>query len=181
MILTSRNITCQSILISVTISIAYCHYITASIKLHTKCNLTSEFHPVASNDYSKIHRPVFPSKAPCMQTESSMSRITFSNLRPAWLCCIHLYIFTHGTIFRKYYIKWKVYHDFHYNFSLIFFSDPQNTWRDRIQRSTVNLLKQTGHVMHQQFNIQQLYVLPTLYLCVLYLSENKQRLVPLTA
>jgi len=30
-------------------------------------------------------------------------------------------------------------------------------------------------------NIQQLYVLPTLYLCVLYLSENKQRLVPLTA
>jgi hypothetical protein len=26
--------------------------------------------------------------------------------------------------------------------------------------------------MHQQFNIQQLYALPTLYLCVLYLSEN---------
>jgi len=44
-----------------------------------------------------------------------------------------------------------------------------------------NLLKPTGHVMHQQFNIQQLYVLPTLYLHVLYLSENKQRLVPLTA
>ena len=41
-----------------------------------------------------------------------------------------------------------------------------------------NLLKPTGHVMHQQFNIQQLYALPTLYLCVLYLSENKQRLVP---
>jgi len=30
-------------------------------------------------------------------------------------------------------------------------------------------------------NIQQLYALPALYLCVLYLSENKQRLVPLTA
>ena len=45
----------------------------------------------------------------------------------------------------------------------------------------INLLKPTGHVIHQQFNIQQLYVLPTLYLCVLYLSENKQRLVPLTA
>jgi hypothetical protein len=45
---------------------------------------------------------------------------------------------------------------------------------------TVNLLNPTGHVMHQQFNIQQLYVLPpTLYLYVLYLSENKQRLVPL--
>ena len=45
----------------------------------------------------------------------------------------------------------------------------------------INLLKPTGYVMHQQFNIQQLYVLPTLHLCVLYLSENKQRLVPLTA
>ena len=44
-----------------------------------------------------------------------------------------------------------------------------------------NLLKPTGHVMYQQFSIQQLYVLPTLYLCVLYLSENKQRIVPLTA
>ena len=46
---------------------------------------------------------------------------------------------------------------------------------------SVNLLKPTGHVMHQQFNIQQLYVLPALYLCVLYLSENKQRLASLTA
>jgi len=32
-----------------------------------------------------------------------------------------------------------------------------------------------------RFNIQQLYALLTLYLCVFYLSENKQRLVPLTA
>ena len=44
-----------------------------------------------------------------------------------------------------------------------------------------NLLKPTGHVMHHQFNIQQLYAVPTLYLCVLYLSENKHLLVPLTA
>ena len=61
-------------------------------------------------------------------------------------------------------------------------------WRVRIFSWSVsprsfylNLWKPTGHVMHQQFNIQQLYALPTLYLCVLYLSENKQRLVPLTA
>ena len=26
--------------------------------------------------------------------------------------------------------------------------------------------------MHQQFNIQQLYVLPTLYLCVFYVRTN---------
>jgi len=47
--------------------------------------------------------------------------------------------------------------------------------------TVINLVKPTGYVMHQQFNIQQLYALPTLYLCGLYLSENKQRLVPLTA
>ena len=45
----------------------------------------------------------------------------------------------------------------------------------------INLLHPAGYVMHHQFNIQQLYALPTLYLCVLYLSENKQRLVSLTA
>jgi hypothetical protein len=47
----------------------------------------------------------------------------------------------------------------------------------------INLLKPTGHVMYHQFNTEQLYALPTLYeyLCVLYLCENQQRLVPLTA
>jgi len=45
----------------------------------------------------------------------------------------------------------------------------------------LNLLKPTGYVLHHQFNIQQLYALPTLYLSVLYLSDNKQRLMPLTA
>ena len=49
-----------------------------------------------------------------------------------------------------------------------------------VMHQQFNLLKPTVHVMHHQFNIQQLYVQPTLYLCVLYLSENKQRLVPLT-
>ena len=43
-----------------------------------------------------------------------------------------------------------------------------------------NILEPTGYVMHHQFNIQQLYALPTLYLCALYLFENKQQLVPLT-
>ena len=50
-----------------------------------------------------------------------------------------------------------------------------------LKLSELTTLKPTGHVVHHQFNIQQLYALPTLYLCVLYLSENKQRLVPLTA
>ena len=34
----------------------------------------------------------------------------------------------------------------------------------------------SGHYMYDQFNIEQLYAQPTLYLCVLCLSENKQRL-----
>jgi len=34
--------------------------------------------------------------------------------------------------------------------------------------------------MHQQLITQQMYALSTLYLCILYLSESKQRLVPLT-
>jgi hypothetical protein len=38
----------------------------------------------------------------------------------------------------------------------------------------LKLLKPTGHVMHHQFNIQQLYALPALYL-----SESKQGLVHL--
>jgi hypothetical protein len=40
----------------------------------------------------------------------------------------------------------------------------------------INPLKPTGYVIHQQVNIQQMYILPTLYLCVLYLPANKQQL-----
>ena len=58
---------------------------------------------------------------------------------------------------------------------------PNSWWHDNFRYLEINLLQPTGHYMHHQFNIQQLYALPTLYLCVLYLSENKQRLVPLTA
>ena len=38
----------------------------------------------------------------------------------------------------------------------------------------INLLKPTGHVMHQQFNIQQFYVLPTqcIYVFCIYLRTN---------
>ena len=45
----------------------------------------------------------------------------------------------------------------------------------------INLLKPTDYAMHHQFNIQQFYILPLLCLCVLYLSQNKQQLVPLTS
>ena len=48
----------------------------------------------------------------------------------------------------------------------------QNVWY--IATNTFNPLKPTGHVMHQQFNIQQLYALPTLYLCVLYRVSEKR-------
>jgi hypothetical protein len=63
-----------------------------------------------------------------------------------------------------------------------FTDEPCRLKQDLLRNLSIfNLLKPTGHVMHQQFNIQQLYALPTLYLCVLYLSQNKQLIVPLTA
>ena len=45
------------------------------------------------------------------------------------------------------------------------------TW---LQKYVFNLWKPTGHVMNQQFNIPQLYALPTLFLCVLvFITEMK--------
>jgi hypothetical protein len=44
--------------------------------------------------------------------------------------------------------------------------------RDTLCGSEINILKPTGYVMHHQFNIQQLYALPTLYLFGIYLTTN---------
>jgi len=60
-------------------------------------------------------------------------------------------------------------------------SEYQQATNKEFGEFLVNLLKPTGYVMHHQFIIKQLYGLPTLHLCVLYSSENKQRLGPLTA
>jgi hypothetical protein len=43
----------------------------------------------------------------------------------------------------------------------------------------INLLKPTGYVMYHQFNIQQFYICPH-RIYVLYLPQNKQRLLPHT-
>jgi hypothetical protein len=52
----------------------------------------------------------------------------------------------------------------------------------RLLFSQFNPLKADGHYIYRQFDIQQLYVLPTqLYLCVLCGSQNKQPLFPYTA
>jgi hypothetical protein len=37
----------------------------------------------------------------------------------------------------------------------------------------INLFKSTGYVMHHQFNIQQLYALPTLYVFCISLRTNR--------
>ena len=37
-----------------------------------------------------------------------------------------------------------------------------------------NLLKPTGYLMHQQFNIQQLYALPTLCLFIYAVQQDTQ-------
>jgi hypothetical protein len=44
----------------------------------------------------------------------------------------------------------------------------------------INPLEPTGYVMHQQVNIQQMYILPTLYLCVfLFICEQTATLCQL--
>jgi len=50
----------------------------------------------------------------------------------------------------------------------------KNLQNDHISATFIllKLSNPTGHMMHHQFNIQQLYVLPTLYLCVLHLCEK---------
>jgi hypothetical protein len=47
--------------------------------------------------------------------------------------------------------------------------------------SLLTLVKPSGYYMYRQFDIQQTYVLPTPYLCVLCGSENKQLLLLSTA
>jgi hypothetical protein len=47
-----------------------------------------------------------------------------------------------------------------------------NNSNSHIATVCLNLLKPTGYVMHQQFNIQQLYSLPTLYLCFVFIWEQ---------
>jgi len=44
----------------------------------------------------------------------------------------------------------------------------------------LNLLKPTGYVMNRHFNIKHFYILPTLYLCVLYLSQQTATSAPYT-
>jgi len=40
----------------------------------------------------------------------------------------------------------------------------------RENKDQINLLKPTGHVMHQQFNIQQLYALPhAVFMCFVFI------------
>ena len=88
------------------------------------------------------------------------------------LTCINIYIFFF--FLHSYRTSW-------YYQSLLFTNECISDCLKNNIKIYVNLLKPTGYVMHQQFNIQQLYALPTLHLCVLYLSENKQRLMPLTS
>ena len=45
-------------------------------------------------------------------------------------------------------------------------------------RASINLLKPAGYVMHQKVLYSRILHSATLYLCVLNLSQNKQRLVP---
>jgi len=94
---------------------------------------------------------------------------------PTLYLCVLYFIWEQTATFATYSINW-----------LVFITEMKSVY-SAVRTGSLNKavcalsLEPTGYVMHQQFNIQQLYALPTLYLGVLYLSENKQRLVPLTA
>ena len=51
-------------------------------------------------------------------------------------------------------------------------NDCANYCENFILYKQFNPLKPTGYVMHHQFNIQQLYALPTLYLCFIFIWEQ---------
>ena len=123
-------------------------------------------YPLVSDDLSVSplslsHPPDESSQNPGRTTVTfhSITKIQPRGVDSTCLCSVDHLLLLRGTTVR---IRYEISYEFHLTVLL-------------------NLLNPTGHVMHQQFNIQQLYVLPTLYLCVLCLSENKQRLVPLTA
>jgi hypothetical protein len=51
-----------------------------------------------------------------------------------------------------------------------FMDNGCEVYRGQRSPSPLNLLTPTGHVMHQQFNIQQLYVLPhTVFMCFVFI------------
>jgi hypothetical protein len=46
------------------------------------------------------------------------------------------------------------------------------------QLTIFNILNPSGNFTYHRFNIKKFYVVPTLRLCVLYGSQNKQQLLP---
>jgi hypothetical protein len=48
-------------------------------------------------------------------------------------------------------------------------------------RHYINLLKPSSYLDTTGFNIKKFYVMPTLRICVLYGSQNKQQLLPYKA
>jgi len=132
------------------------------------------------------------------ETESPPTLLAISLLPASHSKQVHFvsffFIFESCTLPQSYlyrYEKWALIGDFHifknFCFPAITVVSPHKNSNAQFifpffpPYSCLHHLKSTGYVMHHQFNIQQLYDLPTLCLCVLYLSENKQRLVPLTA
>jgi hypothetical protein len=134
------------------------------------------------------HWPPTPSSS---EVKKRIQLYPYSNSRPSWslrmkrrMLCLN----TPSVPRRKHFIsviKTDQFMLYGAESSCLFW-DKYRTYKhvncgQNIQLLNVKLWKPTGYVTHQQFNIQQLYVLCTLHLCVLCLSENKQRLVPLTA
>ena len=128
--------------------------------------------PIQNKWQSRIFSSLYFQIANMRTKSTHKTNLTYTIVYTQEMPQISSYMFKHslGTFIRET-SQWL---------KLCFPNGPQHVAQSHTCTRT-KVLKPIGHVLHKQFNIQQLYVLPTLYLCVLYLSENKQRLVPLTA
>ena len=99
------------------------------------------------------------------------------------LCLLHVYIYAH--VLRNYYPKYVVSAYTRAQW-VCARNKSTETWVENcngvavwsiqqqihVRSVEISTSKPTGCLMHQQFNIQQLYPLPTLYLCFVFIWEQ---------
>jgi len=139
-------------------------YLTTSLRVaeQTVLNRWTELHGVT---YSSHVTVLVPHVAPGLSLENP----TFCP-RSVFMCFV--WIWEQTAIISLYSTNW-----------LVFITEIVFTTRYglNLRVTYINPSKPSGHYMYHQFDTQQFYVLPTVYLCILSESQNKQRLFPYAA
>ena len=129
-----------------------------------------------SSGLSVLHNKVNTFIGPLNPTGQHMYRTVVTVCTAQWSPYVpHSGHYMYRTVITIYTAQWSLYvpHSGHYMYrTVVTICTAQ--WSLYVPYS--------GHYMYHQFNIQELYVLPTqLYLCVLCGSQNKQPLFPYTS